>query len=269
MVVKVVDIADLLEKRASSHLAEAWDNPGLQVGSLSQDIRKILVSLDASEQALQEATKRGAQLLLTHHPLILAPLRSVISDRYPDMVVIEAAKRGISILSAHTNLDRALGGINDMLADLFGLLNVEVLEKSNKPHEEGMGLGRIGQLPEAQRLSTFIAKIKADLEVDTVGLVESERSEISRVAVVGGSGGSLIPLAARLGAHVLVTGDLRHHEALEAKHLGIAVVDAGHFNTERAGFQRFATRFKEELRVMNLDVTLEINGGERDHIHRY
>jgi dinuclear metal center YbgI/SA1388 family protein len=269
MVVKVADIADVLEKRASSHLAESWDNPGLQVGSLSQEIRKILFSLDASVQALEEATKRGAQLLLTHHPLIIAPLRSVILDRYPDMVLIDAVKRGISILSVHTNLDRALGGINDMLADLFGLLDVEVLEKSDKPHEEGIGLGRIGQLPKAQRLSTFITKIKGDLAVDAVRFVGSEQAEVRQVAVVGGSGGSLIPLAKRSGAHVLVTGDLRHHEALEAKHLGLAVVDAGHFNTERAGFQRFAAHFKEELKAVNLDVTLEINVGERDHIQRY
>lgn len=269
MVVKVGDIVDLIEKRASLDLAEAWDNPGLQVGSLSQEIQRILFSLDASVPALQEATKKGAQLLLTHHPLILKPLRSVISDRYPDMVLFEAIKHGISILAAHTNLDKALGGINDMLADLFGLLEVEVLEKSDKPHEEGMGLGRIGNLPKAQRLSTFIKKIKEDLEVDAVGFVGSDQAKIKRVAVVGGSGGSLLPLAKRLGAHVLVTGDLRHHEALEAKHLEMAVVDAGHFHTERAGFRRFAAHFKEELRAMNIKVALEIYDGERDHIHRY
>ena len=269
MVVEVGDIANALEKRASSHLAETWDNPGLQVGSLSQKIQKILFSLDASVQALQEATKIGAQLLLTHHPLILAPLSCVISDRYPDMVLIEAVKRDISILSAHTNLDRARGGINDMLADLFGLSDVEVLEKSDKPHEEGIGLGRIGQLPKAQKLSKFITKIKADLALDSVAFVGSEQAEVRRVAVVGGSGGSLIALAKRSGAHVLVTGDLRHHEVLEAKHLGLAVIDAGHFHTERAGFQRFAAHFKEELMAMNLEVTLDINIGERDHIQRY
>jgi dinuclear metal center YbgI/SA1388 family protein len=267
-VVKVFDIVELLDKWASSQYAESWDNPGLQVGSLSQDIRKILFSLDASLQAVEEATKRRAQLLLTHHPLILTPLRCLISNRYPDMVVMEAVKRGISILSAHTNLDKAIGGINDMLADLLGLLDVEVLEKSQNLHEEGIGLGRIGQLPETIGLSNFITRIKAELEAESVRLVGPKQAEIRRVAVVGGSGGSLIPLASDRGAHVLVTGDLRHHEVLEARHLGLPVVDAGHFNTERAGFHKFAARFKEELRTVNIDVVLEVNDGERNYIHR-
>jgi len=257
MVPKVKDILDTLERVAPAAAAEDWDNPGLQVGSPSAEVRKILTSLDPTLDVLKEACRKHAQLILTHHPLIFPSLSRLNTEIYPGIVISEACKNEICFLAAHTNLDVAKGGINDMLASVFQLREAAVLQPRS-------GMGRIGNLPEPCRLASLVGAIKDLLGSPMVRLSGTGEKWIQRVALVGGSGGGLVGAAASMGAHVLVTGDVSHHDALLAETLGIALVDAGHFHTEKTAFGLFAARFKALLKEEGWDVSVEEHQGQRD-----
>ena len=262
MVPRIRDILDRLENIAPTVLAETWDNPGLQVGSYSQEITKVFLSLDPTLKALNSAKRRNAQLLFTHHPLIFKPLSRLDINTYPGDVIAEALTSGICVIAAHTNLDMAKGGINDILADLLELETVEVLEE--KDEVEGAGLGRIGDLPAAISLSVFVEKVKRVFGAEQVKVVGREDEQIRRLAVVGGSGGSMISLASKKGADLLVTGDIGHHHALEAESLGIALIDAGHFHTEKTAFGAFAEHLRAMVTEWGWKVAIEVDEDEND-----
>ena len=262
MVPRIKDILDRLEKIAPTVLAEPWDNPGLQVGSYSQEITKILLSLDPTLKALRSAQRRNAQLLFTHHPLIFKPLSQLDINTHPGDVIVEAVQSRISVIAAHTNLDIAKGGINDILADLLELETVEVLEE--KDEVKGAGLGRIGNLPEAVRLSVLVEKVKRVFGAGQLKVVGREDEQVVRLAVVGGSGGSLVSLAFKKGADLLVTGDIGHHHALEAESLGISLIDAGHFHTEKTAFGAFAEHLRAMVTVWGWKVAIEVDEDETD-----
>jgi dinuclear metal center YbgI/SA1388 family protein len=264
MIPKLRNILDLLEEIAPARLAEPWDNPGLQVGSYSQKIKKIFVGLDATPESLQSTYKRNAQLLLTHHPLIFKPISRFDIDTFPGNIILEAGKRGISIVAAHTNLDVAREGINYILADLLGLQRVEVLQEMNG--FEGAGLGRIGDLRKSNTLSEVLKKLKGILGAEKLRVVGRADLNISRIAVVGGSGASLLSLASQKGADMLLTGDVGYHHAMEAESLGIVLIDGGHFHTEKAAFRIFAKRLEKMIRDRGWDSKVEVNDDEYDPV---
>lgn len=262
MLPKTRDVLDLLEKIAPARLAESWDNPGFQVGSYSQEIAKIFMALDPTLEALRSASDRHAQLLLTHHPLIFTPLSEVDINAYPGNVAVEAVKGGISVVSVHTNLDVAAGGINDILAELLGLQQVEVLEE--KTGVDGAGLGRVGDLPKAAMLTSVVEDVRQVFGSDKLRLVADGDVRIRRIAVVGGSGGGLTYRASEKGADLLITGDVGHHHALEAKSVGIALIDAGHFETEMVAFRGFAERLRGLIDELGWGVDIETFEDEND-----
>lgn len=264
MVPKLRDILDALEQIAPLHTAEDWDNPGLQVGYISQEIQKIFISLDPTIDALREASRRKAQLLITHHPLIFKSLSTINQKVYPGEVICEALKKDISIVASHTNLDVVQGGINDMLANLFGLEDIEVLQRLEDSGISNAGLGRIGYLSEPVRLSAMTDRVKGALGAERVKVVGSENIKIRRVAVVGGSGGGMVPLSSQREADLLITGDVRHHEALEAKTLGLAVIDAGHFYSEKAPLWSFANFFQDTLSKRGWEISVEVYKDEKN-----
>jgi dinuclear metal center YbgI/SA1388 family protein len=257
-------VLDILEEIAPSHAAENWDNPGLQIGDLSQEVCKIFISLDPTLKSLRKAVKRNAQVLLTHHPLILKPISSLNRGWYPGDVIFESIERGVSIIAAHTNLDAVRGGINDGLADLFGLQEVRGLEERSDLDEGG--LGRIGDLPKPVRLGEVTERIKVILGAARIGVIGRKDRRIKRVAVVGGSGGGMVALASKKGAQLLITGEVRHHEALEAEALGLALIEAGHFQTEKPALKPFADHLRNRFLEQNMDVIVEVNDTEKSPV---
>ncbi|MFO7785253.1 MAG: Nif3-like dinuclear metal center hexameric protein [Thermodesulfobacteriota bacterium] len=236
-------ILEVLEEIAPGRLAETWDNPGLQVGGRDHPVGRILISLDPTLEAVQEASRIKADLLVTHHPLIFKPLSSIQPDRYPGDVLYEAVLHRIAVASAHTNLDAARGGVNDLLAGLLGLKEIEVLDVRDDPCS-GEGIGRLGLLSAPIPLSDLVVHAKRVFGTPTVGVVGRAERIISSAAVVGGSGGGLVAIAAKKGADVLITGDIGHHDALNALSHGLAVIDAGHFHTEKAAMSGFRDAVK-------------------------
>ena len=209
------DILHLLDQKAPFALAEEWDNVGLLIGSPDKEITRVLVALDATVGAVEAAKAVGADLIVTHHPVIFSPLKQLDSHGIPYAL----AAAGIDVISAHTNADKAVGGVNDILAARLGLRDLRATED---------GFCRIGTLAEPTDARSF-AKMVADT-LDTAVRVNGE-STIRTVAVCGGSGGDFItPLAGEIDA--FVSGEVRHHQWLEANDLGVTVIEAGHYATE-------------------------------------
>jgi len=275
MIPSLREVLRVLEGLAPRGLAEPWDNPGLQVGDPDRRIIGILVSLDPTLAAVREALGRSAQLLITHHPLIFQPITSLDMGSFPGDVIGEAVRGGVSVVSLHTNLDSAEGGINDILAELLHLRDVEVLEKKSgdgmahqvipaEANTETTGLGRVGNLPEPVPTSIMKTKVMEALgSKSPLRQIGDAKEMVRRVAVVGGAGGSLVGRAVERGADILVTGDVTYHQALEAVRLGLVVIDGGHFLTERSAMRVFAKRLKTVLISAGWDVRVTYMEEER------
>lgn len=255
-------ILELIDKEFPLALAEEWDNSGLQVGADEQIINKILVALDPSPDAVSKAASIGAQLLITHHPLIFKAISCVDPKVYPGNVVKEAIKNDISIIAFHTNLDSARGGLNDILAKILGLQEIDVLGTNENYSDGSAGPGRIGNLPEGVDFLSYVKRVKELLKVKTLKVSGPDDALIRRVAVVGGSGSDMIPEAAKKEANLLITGDIGHHDALNARFLGINIIDAGHFNTEKTALGVCMKKLEKIFNDNKMDVTLELFSGE-------
>ncbi len=214
---KIKEVYDFLDFIAPFNTAAEWDNCGLSVGSLNNDVTKILVALDVTESLIDEAVKIGAELVVTHHPLIFTPVSQIKSDS----LLYKAVKSGVTFISSHTCLDKTIGGVNDCLAQKVGINNIRTSEID--------GCLKIGEI-EPCTAEEFAANVKNALG-GKVAFTDNGKV-IRIVAFCSGGGGDFINAAAELGADALLTGEAKHHEYLEANHLGIALFDAGHFETE-------------------------------------
>jgi dinuclear metal center YbgI/SA1388 family protein len=254
----------ILDEVAPFALAEQWDNSGLQVGSLDQIIKKILVALDPTYEAVSRAASADAQLLITHHPLLFRAVSCIDLNIYPGDVIREAIKRDVAIVAVHTNLDSARMGISYSLARDIGLTGVDVLEPRVLNGEEGYGIGLVGNLAGPVKLLSVSRLIKYALGINRVKVIGPDESVIERIAIVGGSGGDYIEMAVQKNADLLITGDIGHHDALKAKTMNINVIDAGHFSTERAALTGFIKNLEEIFERNKMSVNLELYGEETD-----
>ncbi len=265
MILRLKDVLELMEEIAPHEIAESWDNPGLQIGALNQAIKKIYFALDPTLKNIEKAVSCNADLLFTHHPLIFRPISCINIEEYPGHVIEKAIKNDISIVCMHTNLDAALDGINKILIDLLDLSNVEVLKESETIKEAG--IGRIGKLKDPMKLLDFINFLKRIFFIDKVRVVCNKtdfNKAIKRVAIIGGSGSSLLPYAIQKKAEVVVTGDIGYHDALNAIFNGIILIDIGHFSSEKIPFVLFANQFSERLKAKGFDIEVVIDKEELD-----
>ena len=215
------EIYEVLDRIAPFSTQLPWDNSGFLIGSRTASVQTCVVCLDVTNEALSFAKQTGATLMISHHPIIFSPLKSVAANS----VVAQAIADGISVISAHTNLDLADGGVNDALAQKLGLQSVRLFHNEEQ-------LGRIGELPKELSPKEFAETVQHTLVKNGhLSFVEGVKP-VKTVAVVGGSGGDLIEAAVLCGADAYVTGEVRHHEWLIAKQYGITVVCAGHAETE-------------------------------------
>ena len=221
----VAEILNFIETLAPRSMKMDWDNVGLLCGSKSAAVTKVLVALDPFEAVCQEAVETGAQLIITHHPLIFQAPKAITDETSIGRSIMQLCRYGISAINAHTNLDQAPGGVNDVLAQKLGLENVEIVNP-----KDGIGLMRCGDVAE-QSLESFLALVKDRLGCDGLRYVGGSKS-VSKVAVGGGScaGGMLEAKAA--GCDTFVTADVKYNQFWDAYDLGMNLIDAGHFHTE-------------------------------------
>jgi len=224
----VGDIIEVLDAAAPPATAQEWDSVGLQVGTAAGPVGTVLVCLEVTDAVLDEAADAGAELIVAHHPLIFRPLAAVLTDRPVGRMVQRLLCAGRSLFVAHTNLDAAPEiGTAAVLGGLLGLRDAAPL----LPGEPGLGL--VGEIADAPTVAALIERVREALSPARLTIVGSPERTVGRVALMPGAGGDAVAPAAAAGADVLVCGDLKHHDALEALALGVAVIDAGHYATER------------------------------------
>lgn len=225
------DVLQYIESLAPGYMKENWDNVGLLCGSPSQPVHKILVALDPFPHVCKEAAETGADLLITHHPLIFRGVMSITDETAVGKAILTLASHGISAINAHTNLDCAPGGVNDVLAQTLGLAYTEVIQPGDTD-EDGRpwGLLRKGVVAPAP-LEQFLANVKAALGCPGLRYVNSGKP-VHKVAVGGGACAGELRAAVNAGCDTFVTADVKYNQFWDAKELGLNLIDAGHFYTE-------------------------------------
>ncbi len=257
----VNDILNFLETIAPSYMKEDWDNVGLNCGRLDQPVNKILVALDPFAEVCQEALQTGADLLITHHALIWSP--GFITDQTAQgrntLLLIE---NNIACINAHTNLDCAPGGVNDILAAKLGLADIHVIEpKGMDSQGRPWGLLRQGAV-QAQPLWEFLNHVKETLGCQGLRYVDGGK-KVNRIAVGGGACGSELVQAANAGCDTFVTADIKYNQFCDAKELGINLIDAGHFHTENP----VCVYLAQQLQTAFPEITVTVSAKHADCIN--
>lgn len=251
-------IISAIEKECPMSLAYPWDNVGLLIGSSDKIVKKVLITLDVTADTAAQAIAFGADAIISHHPVIFSPMKRITDENAA--VILDLIKHDICVYSAHTNMDNAAKGINSRLAELFALSDIKVIDSCENAPE--CGLGRVGTLPEPVDIQTLVNTVKNKLSTPCVRLIGPERSKIARIGVLGGSCSEFIPKAVKMGAEVVITGDLKYHESLDLSQAGITVIDAGHFPTES-----FVTNIFKEI-ISNID-GIEIKIAEQSNVFKF
>lgn len=220
-----------LQERSPFELQEDFDNAGFLVGREDASVSKILVALDITQPVVQEAVEQGAQLIVAHHPVIFGGLRSVTDQTVTGRILLDLVENGVSAICAHTNLDAVEGGVNDALALRLGLTDIGQLRQTGvdgrgRPY----GIGRVGLVPE-QPLYDFAMAVKRLLGANGIRLVDGGRP-VRMVAVGGGACAEFMADALAQGCDTFITSDVKYHQFLEARAMGLNLLDAGHFPTE-------------------------------------
>jgi len=250
---QLVKIAD---KLYPFELAEPWDNVGIQIGDPDRNVERIAFSLDASISTLDFAARNRCGLLIAHHPVLLDPVKTLVTTHYQTRILVHAARLGIDILSLHTNFDAASGGLNDHLAHRMDLRDVQVPVDAR--------CARIGMLRVPVHLEDLAHSLSATFDTSEIRVIGSTGGPVERVFCVSGSGMGYLPQAVSAGAHVMVTGDVRYHGALEAMAEGMPVIDCGHFPLEKGAPQIMAAAFSAALDEMGTEIQCIPCGEERD-----
>jgi len=234
--ITVKDLLHELDEIAAFGLAEQWDNVGLMVGDPDHLIEGVLVALDPTEELLAEANECGADCIITHHPLIFNPLKAIYTNQPLGRFLSQALKNEISVIGCHTNLDQAVGGVNDVLASSLGMVATRPLAPTVKSHDAAdseIGFGRVGRLAVTLSREVFIERLCVFFNLPTLRVAGQIPEKISTVAVCGGSGSELAEAAFAGGAQVYITGEVKHSTARWAEASGFCIIDAGHFATEK------------------------------------
>ncbi len=201
-----------------------WDNDGMMcIDDVNKEVKSVLISLDVTFDTVNYAIQNGYDLIVSHHPLVFKPQKSLCSLNYTQNKLISLIKNNIGVMSFHTRLDAAKGGVNDVLSQLIGLYNIEV-----DPYDP---IGRIGVIKDELELSTFAENVKEKLNSPIVFYSGSKK--VSKVYVVGGDGKDLIDNAINQGCDTILTGRASYNTSIDACDMGINIVEAGHFFTEQ------------------------------------
>ncbi len=233
--VRLSKIIEELEILAPSEAKCSWDNVGLLVGDEGQRISRVFVCLDITSENVKAAVDFGANLIISHHPLIFEPLKSITENTVTGSIVRALVQHNISAFCMHTSFDVADGGMNDLLAIKLGLENIRKFTPDECIGENGEaldGIGRVGVLDRPMLLSDFLLHIKAVLGSGALKFFGNPDETVQTVALCSGSGGSEMYAAYHSGADVYVTADLKHDHGRIAEEIGLNIVDAGHFETE-------------------------------------
>lgn len=244
------DIIRRLEEFCPPAFAQDWDHVGLMAGRSDLEVNSVYIALDATTEVIEDAAARGAQLILTHHPLIFGSIRDVTDSDYVGRRVIRILESKMACYAMHTNFD--IMGMAADAAEKLGLVDPDVLEVTYEDSISHEGLGRIGELPEHMSLRECAAFVKEVFRIPRVRIYGDPEEAIVRTAILPGSGKDEIDAALEAGADVLITGDITHHAGIDAVEKGIAVIDAGHYGIEKLFVPYMRDYLHRELPGLNI-----------------
>ena len=233
--VKIEEVVRTLEHFAPLPLQETWDNAGLQLGLTEAEVSGVLLCLDVTEQVIDEAVSKGCNLVVSHHPLLFRGLKQITGQNDVQRAVMKAIRAGVCVVSMHTNLDNARGGVNFKIAERLGLQDVTFFARKTVDGLEA-GSGVVGTFPLPMVSNVFVSVVKRQMEASVVMCNQLMRKSISRVAICGGAGDFLLDEAVSLGADAFITGEMHYHQYFGyEQRIQICVIghyESEHFTTE-------------------------------------
>lgn len=251
------EIIQVIEAAYPREAALDFDNVGLLAGRTEKEVKRVYIALDATDAVIDRAVEAGADMLITHHPLIFSPLKKVTDEDFVSRRVVKLIQNDISYYAMHTNYD--VLGMAELAEKILGIRNTEVLditmEKDGKPE----GIGRIGELEKPMTLEECCVYVKHKLNLGSLKVFGDMQAEVSRLAISPGSGKTAIAAAIAKGADVLVTGDIGHHDGLDAVEQGLSVIDAGHYGTEYIFIDDMRRFLEDKLPVLDVITTPAIH----------
>lgn len=252
------DIIKLLEVLAPPEYALEWDNVGLLVGDRNKEVKKILVAVDATDKVCNYAIHNSVDMIITHHPVIFSKINRINSDTILGKKLLSLIKADISCFAMHTNYDTK-GGMAKNAADMLGLKNSTVLEET----VNGEGIGRVGLLDKKETVLEVAQSVKKIFDLKNVIIYGDTQQEVDKIAVSPGSGKSVIVTSVKQGAECLITGDIGHHEGIDAVEMGINIIDASHYGIEKIFMNYIYNYLKEycsevEIQILDTGVPFEV-----------
>ena len=245
---KCREIIEILETLAPKSCACDWDNPGLLAGRIDKDVKKILLTLDADDAAVERAKEIGADMLLSHHPLIFKPMKHVSDEDFIGRRLVSLIQSDVSYYAMHTNFDSAPGCMADIVADRLNFTDQKPLEAMGEISGTEYGIGKTGSLKVPMKGLELVREVKNRFGLPFVTVYGSELYEdtpIVKAATCPGAGGSELNEAIKAGAQAFITGDISHHEGIDAAAQGMMIIDAGHYGLEHI-FMDFMEGFLKE-----------------------
>lgn len=244
------EVTDIIEQRYPREYALEWDNVGLLAGRDDKEVRSIYLALDASDEVIRAARVQGADMLVTHHPLIFSGMKRITNQDFIGRRILELLRHDISYYAMHTNYD--VLGMADLAGSRMELRQPEILEVTGEgfiqeEYSAQVGIGRVGRLEKAVTLRQCCEDVKQAFRLESVRVFGDPERLVERIAICPGSGKSVIGEALKKQADVLVTGDIGHHDGIDAAAQGMAVIDAGHYGLEHIFVEDMAAYLEERL----------------------
>ena len=253
---KAIEIIKSIEKKYPVSFAESWDNSGFLVGDADWEVKKIFLALDVTDETLEMAVKAGADMMITHHPLIFSGMKQVTAGNFIGRRLIKLIENHICYYAMHTNFD--VLGMADLSADLLNLKDRQVLEVTWQEEGRSEGIGRVGKLPREMTLEECGKFVKKQYRLPFVKLYGEPEKKLNSAAVCTGSGKSLMKEVLAKKAEVYITSDMDYHSAIDAGAQGVAVIDAGHYGTEYIFMEYMKQELKELLPELPVE-TMAVN----------
>ena len=254
---KCGEIIEKLEAISPVKYAEDWDNVGFLAGRREKEVQTVFIALDATDEVIDEAIEVGADMILTHHPLIFKPLTRVNTDDFIGRRVVRLLQNDICYYAMHTNFD--VMGMAEAASEEMGLLQPEVLMTTCAEKEKSEGIGRYGRLKEVLSLSECASYVKEVFRLEHVNVYGDLETPISVAAISPGSGKSVMKATVEAGADVLITGDVDHHMGIDLQAQGVCVIDAGHYGIEKIFVPYMKDFLKKEIPSIQICMAEEKN----------
>lgn len=254
--ISVAEIQDYLVDLAPPDLAESWDNVGLLTGDTAQKVERILTCLTLTPDVAAEAISEGADLIISHHPILFRPVQQITSTTSEGKMLLDLIQAKVSVYCPHTSYDSAERGINWQLANLLGLDEIGILRPMQSQSEQTTGpvrgAGRFGTLPAEFSLAQLNQLIKQALKISSLQFVGEPDFRIHRLGIACGAAAEFLEDAHRHGCQALLTGEARFHACLEARALGMSMILPGHYATERPAMEQMAQMLQQQFPMLKI-----------------